>query len=128
MAKMNVFRLSPTILTLNAWNLAVNLKDEDGGLSGHYKIFYHVPTENILVYFKGGFGGLLWYPENKDADFIHELSERSMSYLLDYAKKEIENRSIFDYRWKEESEATDPDLVREYQITCKAVAILSKLD
>lgn len=141
---MNIYRLSPTILTLNAWNLNVNWNNKiESGLHGHYAIFYHVPTENFLVCFKGGFGSLLWFPESNESDFVYGLSERNLLYLQNYAKTEIESatdyeagrkrgyfsgRTIFNYDWDFWGKCKESSIILEVNICKKAVEILSRFD
>ena len=95
---MNLYHVSPDIIRFNIFNLL----GDDVGLDGHFGFYYNIKSDEYLIFKKGSFGSLTWYPEEENKTLLIPTQKQKV-FLEKYIQERLEtacyyNRSTINHK------------------------------
>jgi len=88
---MNIYHITPDIIRFNIFNLL----GDKVGIAGHYTIYYNIKSDKYMVFKKGDFGSLTWFPKNKNPELFTPTKEQH-EFLMPYIQKRLKTACYYN--------------------------------
>jgi hypothetical protein len=88
---MNIYHVNPDIIRFNIFNLL----GDSVGLCGHFGFYFNLKNGKYVMWKKGGFGSLTWYPEEKNKELFVPNKEQ-IAFLEKAVQKRLETAHYYD--------------------------------